>query len=237
MKSANIAIVIPVRRDTAAIRNLLLRIRSWAYQPAEVVVVSAESSNEVQVLCTETQSTYLEAPSCRGAQLHCGAEQTFSETLWFLHADSEPHEDSLEEIAKIVAADANGGYFRFTFSGPRTWWKSLLAVLINLRAKLGGMPYGDQGIFVRRDAYFDAGGFALQPLFEEVTLVKNLRNRGHFAALELPIGVATRRWENDGWWYRSVTNRTLALRYLFGVPVEELAKKYESRHFSNETNP
>jgi hypothetical protein len=157
--------------------------------------------------------------------------------LWFLHADSKPHPNSLREIARTIAADANGGYFRFTFLGTRIWWKSLLAVLVNLRAKFGGIPYGDQGIFVRRDAYFGAGGFTLQPLFEEVKLVKTLRNRGHFAALKLPIGVAARRWENDGWWHRSLSNRMLALRYLLGVPVEQLAKKYERAHFSNETNP
>ena len=113
------------------------------------------------------------------------------------------------------------------FLGKPAWWKVLLARLINLRIRLGGIPYGDQGIFVRRDVYIESGGFASQPLFEEVALVKTLRSRGHFHALALPIGVAARRWERDGWWYRSLTNRSLAIRYLLGASAERLAEYYE----------
>jgi hypothetical protein len=144
-----------------------------------------------------------------------------------LHADSEPHADSLAAISQAVARGAEGGYFRFKFIGQPSWWKKPLERLILWRTRLGGIPYGDQGLFVRRDAYRDTGGFCHQPLFEEVTLVKNLRSRGHFRALRLPIGVASRRWERDGWCYRSLSNRSLAIRYLLGVPAERLAKRYE----------
>ena len=118
-------------------------------------------------------------------------------------------------------------------SRKRTWWKALLERLINLRTRIGGIPYGDQGIFVRREAYFEAGGFTHQPLFEEVVLVRTLRRRGHFLALALPIGVAARRWERDGWWHRSLANRALAIRYLLGVPAERLAEHYQQTAVTN----
>ena len=233
MATMDIAIVIPVLEDTAALRVLLERTRSWALQPAELIVVSADSSRQVQELCLEHDCRHVASVSCRGTQLDRGAGNATADILWFLHADAEPHSDSLGEISQAVERGADGGYFRFLFLGKRTWWKALLERLINLRTRVGGIPYGDQGIFVRRKTYFEAGGFTHQPLFEEVVLVRNLRRRGHFLALALPIGVAARRWERDGWWYRSLTNRALAIRYLLGVPAERLAEHYQQTAVTN----
>ena len=102
----------------------------------------------------------------------------------------------------------------------------MFAWLVNLRVSLGGIPYGDQGIFVRRDAYLKCGGFTHQPLFEEVTLVRKLRARGRFRILAEPIGVSPRRWERDGWIRRSLANRRLALAYLCGQTAQQLATRY-----------
>ncbi len=238
MTNAPVAIVIPVRNDTTALQTLLERIRRWSLQPAEVIVVSAESNWQVRKLCRERNCRYVESVACRGTQLDRGAGEATADVLWFLHADAEPHLDSLSEISQAVERGAEGGYFRFMFLGEPMWWKALLARLINLRIQFGGIPYGDQGLFVRREAYVEAGGFAHQPLFEEVALVKNLKRRGHFRGLALPIGVAARRWERDGWWYRSLTNRSLAIRYLLGVPAERLAQHYERTAVINKSaNP
>lgn len=233
MAKTDIAIVIPVREDTTALQALLERIRNWASQPTELIVVSAGSNLEVRELCRERDCRYIECVSCRGTQLDRGAEQATADTLWFLHADAEPHSSSLDEISRAVDQGAEGGYFRFMFLGERTWWKTLLQRLINLRTRVGGIPYGDQGIFVRGEAYLEAGGFTHQPLFEEVSLVKTLRSRGHFLALALPIGVAARRWERDGWWFRSLNNRSLAIRYLLGAPAERLANHYQGTVVTN----
>lgn len=238
MKNTDIAIVIPTLEDTTALQALLKRIRDWVLQPAEIIVVSADSNRQARELCRQHNCRYVESLPCRGTQLNRGAEEATAGILWFLHADAEPHPDSLGEISQAVERGADGGYFRFMFLGGPTWWKTLLARLINLRTRVGGIPYGDQGIFVRGDAYFEAGGFAHQPLFEEVTLVKKLRSRRHFRELALPIGVAARRWEHDGWWYRSLSNRGLAIRYLLGVPAERLAKHYEEVAVTNKSaNP
>jgi hypothetical protein len=95
-----------------------------------------------------------------------------------------------------------------------------------LRVRFGGMVYGDQAIFVRRDVYFECGGFAPQPLFEEARLVTRLRARGTFRVSPRAIGVATRRWERDGWWRRTFHNRWLALRFMLGGRPDALAASY-----------
>jgi hypothetical protein len=146
--------------------------------------------------------------------------------LWFLHADAEPPEDGVTLIRSRHLAGAAGGFFTFRFAGEATWYKRGLAQLINWRTRFG-TPYGDQGLFVARTTYDAVGGFADTPLFEEVPLVRALRRRGGFTRLAATIGVSPRRWEQDGWLWRSAGNRLLALAYVAGVPPRRLARRYQ----------
>ena len=227
MRVHPISIIVPVLTDTAALTELVTRIRQWPEQPTGILIVSAGANEELQQRCNELGCDYLESIPCRGIQLDAGARATTADILWFLHADAGPHHDSLPAIAAAIDNGAIGGFFGFRLGGRAVWWKSLLDLLTNLRIRLGGTPYGDQGLFVTRAAYETAGGFAPQPLFEEVALVRSLRNQGHFFSLALPIEVAARRWERDGWLSRSLSNRILALRYRLGASAEHLAKRYE----------
>ena len=61
-----------------------------------------------------------------------------------------------------------------------------------------------------RQTYFEAGGHAPWPLFEEAVLVGQLRGLGRFLPLREPLFVDSRRWQRDGWWRRTWLNRNLA---------------------------
>ncbi|HEY5624246.1 MAG TPA: glycosyltransferase [Gammaproteobacteria bacterium] len=232
MNVARVSVVVPVFSDTGTLARLLDHIAAWAVRPAEIVAVSAEPDDDLARLCESGGCRYLEAIRCRGAQLDTGARAATGEILWFLHADVAPRPGSLEAIEDAIAGGACGGHFRFLLAGKPAAWKSAISALTNLRTRLGGIPYGDQGLFATRDAYLAAGGFPHQPLFEEVRLVKALRRGGHFRALNLPIDVAPRRWERDGWIYRSLANRMLALRYSMGASADRLATDYRGAKVS-----
>ena len=227
---SNIAIVVPVLGDTPELHVLIDRIDSWSEQPKEIVVVSAANDPELSAFCAAHGCRYLESEPCRGAQLDKGARSAEAPVLWFLHADAVPYPSSLGDIALALAEGAESGHFRFKFTGPSSWRKELLEWLVKLRVQMRGIPYGDQGLFVRRRVYMECGGFPHQPLFEEVALVKKLRARKTFRQLETPIGVSPRRWERDGWMHRSLANRRLAIRYMFGATPEQLASSYDQKN-------
>jgi rSAM/selenodomain-associated transferase 2 len=226
MGTLNIAIIIPVLDDALALRLLLREIRSWELQPIEIIVAAATDDTEVADVSREYRCRHLLCEACRGKQLDDAARTASTETLWFVHADSVPAKTSLAEIALARENATQAGYFGFEFTGPRTWQKTLIERLVHLRTRLGGMPYGDQGLWVSREAYLDCDGFSHDPLFEEVRLIKRLKSRGRIQALSTPIGVAPRRWEREGWWYRSVMNRLLALAHMLGIPPARLASRY-----------
>lgn len=225
--TAGIAIVIPVLSDAARLRALLDLIAGWRLQPREIIVVAADADTPLSALCEDRGWLFLTSEPCRGRQQDQGARAAQAGILWFLHADALPRLSSLDDITRAVAGGAEGGHFKFTFSGVAMYRKTIIERLTNLRVTLGGIPYGDQGIFVRRDIYLKCGGFAHQPLFEEVALVRKLRSRGRFQALATPLGVSPRRWEQDGWILRCLENRRLALAYTCGQTAHRLAYRYD----------
>jgi len=221
-----VAVVVPVLHDAEAVRVLLAAMDAWAAPPQEIVVASGEPDAALAELCRERGCTFLEAPANRGAQLDLGARASSAPVLWFVHADTAAPPDGIGAIRRAIAGGAESGCFTFSFQGRPAWFKSLLAVLVALRVRAGGIAYGDQALFATREAYDECEGFAHQPLFEEARLVRRLRRRGTFRLLPERVGVSTRRWERDGWLRRTLHNRWLALCYMLGAPAERLAGAY-----------
>jgi len=229
--ASGIAVVIPVLGDAAELDALLAQLA--AQGPEQVIVVSGRADPAVAAVCARHACGYAETAANRGAQLDAGARRATAPVLWFVHADAEVPRDALAVIVAAVREGAESGCFRFAFQGPPTWYKRLLAELVALRIRCGGMVYGDQGIFARRDVYLELGGFPAWPLFEEVQLVRRLRARGTFRVLPRALAVATRRWERDGWLRRTLHNRWLALRFALGGRPEALAARYAALLRSN----
>jgi rSAM/selenodomain-associated transferase 2/rSAM/selenodomain-associated transferase 1 len=230
VRQDRISVIIPVLNDLPALDSLLMQLISMRGGVDEVIVVDGGADPECMRLCELRDAHYVQSDPCRGQQLAIGAEQSAGDILWFLHADSEPPSDAPEQIREHLQHGCNGGFFRFRFLGEQRWYKTLLQWAINLRVKIG-TPYGDQGLFIGREAYTHSKGFAATPLFEEVRLVRELRrqpgNRG-FHALNTSIGVSPRRWERDGWLKRTLHNRYLACAFMLGVTPNKLVQQYRT---------
>lgn len=225
------SIVIPCYRDETPLARLLEQLRRLPHQPDEIIVVDAADSIRCAQLCEQSAVIRLVSEPCRGLQLGIGAVQARGDVIWFLHADAQLAADPLPVMVVAIQRGAIGGYFRFHFAGQRAWPAAILEPAIALRCRLG-VPYGDQGIFMQRTVYHQAGGHAPWPLFEEVPLVKAARRLGRFVALPEPIFVDSRRWQRDGWWRRSLKNRLLALRFMSGAAPKDLAANYHSKNGS-----
>jgi rSAM/selenodomain-associated transferase 2/rSAM/selenodomain-associated transferase 1 len=230
-REPRVSVIIPVFDDLAALEVLLHRLGDLQPGADEVIVVDGNNSEDCRRLCSHFAVVYIASRPNRGAQLGLGATHASGDILWFLHADSCPSARSVTQIRNHVAAGNSSGYFRFRFDGVQHWYKRWLASAINLRARFG-IPYGDQGLFVERTAYARAGGHTATPLFEEVALIKHLRREQGCAPLAASIGVASRRWERDGWLRRSLHNRYLAAAFALGIAPERLARQYGHRHIA-----
>jgi len=223
-----VAVIIPTLDDDASLQRLVARLEHLDPAPDDVVVVDGAASESCQALCRGAGALWLPARPSRGGQLALGAARAAADVLWFLHAECEPHAAAIAAIRDSIEAGAVGGYFRFRFGGASSLTKRFLERCVAMRCRWG-VVYGDQGIYVTRSAYEATPGFTVQPIFEEVALIRALKRTSRFAPLDLPITVSPRRWERDGFFRRTLANRVLALAFLCGASPARLARWYGGR--------
>ncbi|MFK8051897.1 MAG: TIGR04283 family arsenosugar biosynthesis glycosyltransferase [Woeseiaceae bacterium] len=225
-----VSIIIPVSNDNVALAALLARLTAPEFNrhATEIIVAAAVPDAQTRALTEAAGATLIDTPLGRGQQQNLGADAANGDIYWFLHADAMPPDNSLDIIRCATNDGQLGGWFRFEFDRTSSVAKRALAGLINWRAK-HGVAYGDQALFFTRQAFIDHGGFANAPLFEESRLVRSCKQTGRFAAVDATTIVDSRRWERDGWWKRTLSNRALALAHLAGVPAEKLAAWYTRR--------
>lgn len=218
------SVVIPVWREAERIGDA---VESAAGEGVEIIAVAAwEDADHVErARASNDRVRWLFARRGRGNQMNAGAASATGDWLVFLHADSRLPPEWTEDLRDAAARGCDAGCFRLGIAAtgwrPRAWeW------LVRLRVALLTLPYGDQGLFVRRTLFEALGGYRDMPLMEDVDFVRRARKRSRIWKANRVVATSARRWERDGWFHRSATNLTLVLRYRFGADVRRLARAY-----------
>lgn len=165
-------------------------------------------------------------PLGRGAQMNAGARRAAGAWLLFLHADSRLPVGWLDAFAAATGdSRVCGGWFRFAIDAD-AWQARVIERLVQARVRLFQLPYGDQGIFVRRDLFVSLGGYREWPLMEDVDFVRRLARAGRVVELPAALATSPRRWQRDGWFRRSTRNLAILSLYFLGVSPTRLARLY-----------
>lgn len=217
-----VSIIIPVLADAEAAERLVGQIDRD--DPVEVIVADGGADPMLDGLGTRPKVRLLRAPRGRARQMNAGAASATGDWLLFLHADSRLPADWIRYL-RHVPLDAVGGWFRFALDDA-AWQARVIERGVAWRVRLFGLPYGDQGLFVRRDTFRTLGGFRELPLMEDVEFVRRLERAGRPFELPLPLVTSSRRWRRDGWWRRSARNLAILACYLAGVSPARLARWY-----------
>ena len=252
-----LSIVIPVRRDAEALSRLLAQlppqpdvqlIVTASDDKDESISSAAEGSRAIEV--SRPDVIWVHGPPGRGVQLNAGAARAEGRWLWFVHADStlpagflaifrqfdadgagsaaDAYANAHAKGTRVAAAEpaVAGGSFRFALDSA-AWQARVWERGVALRVALFGLPFGDQGLFVRRAVFERMGGFRPIPLMEDVEFVGRLKREGRIVHLKVRIVTSARRWEREGWWRRTRRNLGLLALYYVGISPERLARAAE----------
>lgn len=201
---------------------------------ADVTVSDGGSSDDTVEIAEAAGARVVLSPRGRGAQLAAGAAEAKGAWLLFLHADTRLSADWVDAAVMHAetAFDRRAAVFRLAFA-ENGWRPDLVAFGGNLRARLLGLPYGDQGLLISRPHYDRLGGYRKDlPLFEDIDLVRRIVRTGGRRALSiLPAVAATSavRYEREGYTRRVVGNARLLIAYLSGTDPAVLAERYHVR--------
>ena len=224
-----ISVIIPAYRDT---EPLGLTLRTLDASSVEVVVVSpTEDADALRPLRAAYPSVrWIHAPRGRASQMNAGAAVARGRWLLFLHADTRLAAGWRQAIeAADCDPGVSAGCFRFALDSTALAAR-VIELGVRMRVRAFGLPYGDQGLFVRRAAFEALNGYADLPIMEDVDLVRRLRSRGRLFRSPLAVVTSARRWERDGWVRRTLRHLGLILLYFCGVPPERLIRLDRARH-------
>ena len=225
MNGHALRIVVPVYQEQAALPALLAALQPLRSRGAWVVIVDGGSTDATWALARRGADEVRVAPLGRASQMNAGAAGCESGALLFLHADTRLPEGADLLVQQALQAGAQWGRFDVRIDSRRPLLRVVQAMM-NLRSRWTGIATGDQAIFVRADVFRAVGGFADQPLMEDIALSTQLRRRSAPACLRARVETSARRWEKHG------VLRTIALMwrlrwaYWRGTPAERLAQRY-----------
>ncbi len=223
----NVSVVIPVLDEAARIGARLAEL-SVMRGIGEVIVVDGGSTDDTVRIASAVRGTrVISAPRGRGPQMNAGAQAASGAVLLFQHADVVLPADAVAWVGRALADPkvvAGAFQTRHVADGRESWIVPLLWIA-DIRSRATRLPYGDQAIFVRREAFLRAGGFPDQPLMEDLELSRRLRRLGRMETVPATVRVSGRRFLARP--FRTMASmRLFPALYRFGVPPRLLARLY-----------
>ena len=221
--SAPISIVIPTLDSARTLPATLLSLMEGLDEGliCEVVVSDGGSKDATQSIAEAWGAEVVEGPSSRGGQLRRGVALSRGVWVLILHSDTVLQAGWALEIQQRMDRRPQCFSLAFNASGIAA---RLVAAWANLRTDLLCLPYGDQGLLLRRIDYDEAGGYPDQPLMEDVALVWALSPR--VRRMQSHAFTGAEKYQQQGWMRRGVRNLILLARYSAGVKPEDLARAY-----------
>jgi rSAM/selenodomain-associated transferase 2 len=192
---------------------------------SEVIVTDGGSQASPPRIAEEWGARIVSSRKGRGVQLAAGAAEARKPWLLFLHADTRlapGWEDEAERFMRRNDGCAAAFRFRLADEGlkPR-----LIERAVALRCALFGLPYGDQGLLIRRTLYEKLGGFRPLPIMEDVDLLRRLGRR-RLRLMRAHAITSAERYRKDGYFRRALRNLGCLALFYSGVSPARIERLY-----------
>lgn len=225
-----VAAIVPVLNEARGIGDFLAAVS--AHDFAEIIVVDGGSDDATRQVIEafhagtgDPRIALAQSKRGRARQMNSGARRAQSDILVFLHADTRLPPEAVSAVRSAIDGGKDWGRFDVRFDS-RHPLLHVVANFMNWRSRLTGICTGDQAIFVRRDVFERAGGYADIALMEDIDLSLRLKRTGRSARVIAPVTTSARRWREQGIPRTIVQMWRLRLMYSLGASPAMLAAQY-----------
>jgi len=223
-----ISIIIMTLNEEELIGDLLLSLRN--IENTEIIISDGGSIDRTCRVAREFTDKVIRGEKGRGRQLNAGAALATGDILWFLHVDSTPPDDFKQHILNTLKKPGvAGGAFTLAIGSDQSSLKFISRV-VELRSMISGIPYGDQGIFVKRCVFEKISGFKNIPLMEDIEFGRRLKKEGKIAIIKPKITTHARAWERYGVLRTTLRNWAYVTLFFMGYSPYKLYERYYSKN-------
>ncbi len=223
---AKISVIIPCLNEEANLNKLFTSMPT-AFN-VEIIISDAESTDNTKKIANTHDAIYINADKGRAKQILAASQKASGEILLFLHADSK-----LPPLWDVHIREALNnpkhslGFFRFGIM-EHFWTKGIIEwATNNIRCKYFNLPFGDQGLFVRK-SNFDNWNLPAVPILEDVYLVKKAKKHGSLIALPQVLYTSGRRWLKYGAIRTTFMNWCVLFCAKLGMDLDTISKAYKA---------
>jgi len=216
MSTKGISIIIPTLNEEETISQCLETVVD--IPGIEVIVADGGSTDRtVEIAGQHRDVKVVTSATGRSVQMNTGAGYASGEILLFLHADCVLPGEVVLNIRNVIGCSTFvGGAFKIRLLSDKFPYR-LIETGINFRSKLFKLPYGDQGMFVKRSVFEELGGFREMSMCEDLDFVCRLKKQGNIVILDERVSSSIRRWETHGILRTSLRNQSLLVSYVLGT--------------------
>ncbi len=215
-----ISVIIPALNEGVNIEAVIRRAED---REAEIIVVDGGSTDDTKVRASNAGARVEAGPVGRAVQQNRGAEIARGKVLLFLHADTHlPDRYAAHVFETLMDPGTAVGAFRFKTDLNKPFMK-VIEFMTNIRSRYFKLPYGDQGLFMRKSVFESIGGFPEVSIAEDLLLVRRLSERGIIRISKAEVVTSARRWLTFGLLRTTLINQVIFACCYIGVSPHNIA--------------
>ncbi len=214
--SGEISIVIPVDTGDSSWRPLLNQLKSET-QFKEIVISAMDAPpadwDKIKSAFQIPLVWRVNSKRGRSAQMNNGAEQAKGQFIWFVHADSEIHPESFKRLNDVLNQNPLSlVYFDLKFSCG-SYRMKINEIGVKIRSNLFKMPFGDQGLCISRNLFYQVGRYNEETETGEDLefVVKCQRSHIKLCSTGIWIKTSPRKYSKNGWLETTIEHLKLSL--------------------------
>lgn len=225
MKTSRISVIVPIYNEEKTIVQMQEQLLPYLNKCEIIFVDGGSTDGTLEKLSPEFRLIHSEKG--RAKQMNLGARESHGDILFFLHCDSELPKNFLSEISHVMK-DHRAGCFGIAYH-KKHFFLWTCRVISNHRIKDRKVMFGDQGIFVTRELFFEMGAFPEIPVMEDYQFSLTLKEN------HVKLGIAKHRiYTSDRRFPKGTIPKLkvmwqmnrLRKQYRDGTPIDEIAKRY-----------
>lgn len=170
-----LSVIIPLAADEGSHHALIEDLKPYDFE----IIIASETS--------------------RAASLNAGAARASRDILWFLHADSRVLAENISALEQAFSVRPEAlHYFQLFYEDAGI--TALNAIGANIRSRLFGLPYGDQGFCISKDQFLAVGEYP-DSVFGEDLLFVRMAKQADIKLHRIPSKLLTsaRKYKDVGW--------------------------------------
>ena len=229
-KFPTLSIIIPTLNEANHLPLLLADLKEWPCTPDLTIVDGGSLDLTTSIARIQGVNVIKSPKQNRGYQLRTGASNSIGDWLLFLHADSRLGPKWVKRILKIIQSKISkdfAWYFDFKIKNDNLEFR-ILEIAVALRSHFLQLPYGDQGLLIHKDLYYNSGGFYPLKIMEDIDLITRITNTTKVKRIRENIYTDDIKWSKSNIIKRAIKNAKLRKKWRNGQNIDDISKEYYS---------